>query len=420
MNSKVIFIQLCYTKENINKIYLRREGIYMEYWKKNLGICCFACFIVSIGMSQMAPILPLYIAETGITNPADIARWSGIIFGANFISLAIASPIWGRLSDRYGRKPMALRASLWLGIIMIGMGLAQNVWQMTALRLIQGAMSGFLGAITPLIAQETPEDKSGWALGIFFTSQVSGALIGPLLGGWLSEMFSCRQTFFVVGGFCFLGFIATCFIHETFRLQPKAAALSLREVWASLPDSRLIFGLFITTFLMHFSLMSIQPIITVYIATLIPESDHIALTAGAVFSAAGIASALSASRIGHLSDRIGPQRVLLAALIVAGLVFLPQAFVRTPLELGTLRFILGLATAGLLPSINSLIRRSTPSFCMGRIYGLNQAAQFTGMFSGSVLGGWLAASIGIASVFLIPGVLLLINAGWFRFMSYRP
>lgn len=396
------------------------KGIFMEHWKKNLAICCFACFIVSIGMSQMAPILPLYIAEIGITGQADIARWSGIIFGANFISLAIASPIWGRLSDRYGRKPMALRASLWLGVIMIGMGLAQNVWQMTALRLIQGAMSGFLGAIVPLVAQETPEDKSGWALGMFFTSQVSGALIGPLLGGWLAELFSCRQTFFVVGAFCFLGFIATCFIHETFRPQPKAAARSFGETWHTLPDSRLIFGLFITTFIMHFALMSIQPIVTVYIATLIPESDHIALTAGAVFSAAGIASALSASHIGHLSDRIGPQRVLFAALIVAGLVFLPQAFVHTPLELGTLRFILGLATAGLLPSINSLIRRNTPADCLGRIYGLNQAAQFVGMFSGSILGGWLAASIGIASVFLIPGVLLLINAGWFRFMVYRP
>ena len=95
-------------------------------WKKNLLICCVASFIVSIGMSQMAPILPLYIAELGVKNPADVARWAGIVFGCNFISLAIFSPIWGRLSDRFGRKPMILRASGWLGLIMIGMGFAQN------------------------------------------------------------------------------------------------------------------------------------------------------------------------------------------------------------------------------------------------------------------------------------------------------
>ena len=76
-------------------------------WKKNLYICCIASFIVSIGMSQMAPILPLYIAELGVDNPADIARWSGIVFGCNFISLAIFSPIWGRFSAAGSVKRLA-------------------------------------------------------------------------------------------------------------------------------------------------------------------------------------------------------------------------------------------------------------------------------------------------------------------------
>src|SRR5574344_1564157 len=135
----------------------------MEIWKRNLYICCTASFIVSIGMSQMAPILPLYIAELGITDPGDIARWAGIVFGCNFISLAIFSPIWGRLSDRFGRKPMILRASAWLGLIMIGMGLAQSVTHLIILRLMQGALSGFQAAATPWIAQETPKERSGWA-----------------------------------------------------------------------------------------------------------------------------------------------------------------------------------------------------------------------------------------------------------------
>ena len=87
----------------------------MEIWKRNLFICCLASFIVSVGMSQMAPILPIYIEELGVSDPRDVARWAGIVFGCNFISLAIFSPIWGRLADRYGRKPMILRASGWLG-----------------------------------------------------------------------------------------------------------------------------------------------------------------------------------------------------------------------------------------------------------------------------------------------------------------
>lgn len=387
----------------------------MEQWQKNLYICCFSTFIVSIGMGQMAPMLPIYIEELGITDPAQISHWAGIIFGANFITLAIAAPIWGRLSDRYGRRLMVLRASLWLAIIMFGMGFARSVWDLAFLRLLQGAMSGFLGAVIPLVAQETPKHRSGWALGLFFTSQVSGALIGPLIGGWLAELFSCRTTFMVIGIFCFLGFLAAIAIKETFHPQPQTTQSSFKSAWKNLPDRRLISGLFITNFILQFTLMSSHPIITVYIKTLLPDTQHLALIAGAVFSAAGFASMVSASPIGRLSDTIGPDKVLLTALVVAGAFSLPQAFVSTPWELGILRFILGIATAGLLPSINSLIRRYTPPDSLGRIYGINQSAQFVGMFSGSLFGGTFSSLWGIPAILILSGILLLLNALWFWF-----
>ena len=118
----------------------------------------------------------------------EVARWSGIVFGCNFVSLAIFSPIWGRLADKYGRKPMILRASGWLGCIMIALGFAQSVWQLAGLRLLQGAMSGFQAAVVPLLAAETPKGKSGWAMSMFFAAQVTGGLLGPVFGGGLSGM----------------------------------------------------------------------------------------------------------------------------------------------------------------------------------------------------------------------------------------
>ena len=392
----------------------------MEIWKRNLAICCCASFIVSVGMSQMAPILPLYIESLGINNFQEIERWSGIIFSCNFISLAIFSPIWGRLSDKYGRKPMTLRASLWLGIIMVGMGLAQNVYQLAGLRLAQGAMSGFQAAIIPLIAQSTPKEHSGWALGIFFTSQVSGALLGPLFGGLLSETVGYRENFLIIGACCFVGFLLLFLLKENFHPQPQIAALTLSRTFNALPDKKLIIGLFVTTLIMQFALMSIQPIITVYIAQLAASPEHLALIAGIVFSCAGFASMLSASRIGRLADTIGSQKILFISLLLSGCSFILQGFVRTPAELGALRFILGIATAGLLPSVNNLIRQYTPSACLGRIYGFNQSAQFLGMFAGSFLGGHLAALIGIKNVFFITALLLLLNAVWCRVMIYHP
>lgn len=391
----------------------------MPVWKKNLWLCCLSCFIVSIGMSQLAPMLPLYLAEMGMKGESEIARWSGLIFGINFVTLAVSAPIWGRLSDRFGRKPMVLRASGWLAVIMLGFGFAETPEHLFILRLIQGALSGFLGAAVPLVAQETPKERSGWALGLFFTSQVSGALVGPLIGGWLIEAWSCRQAFIIVSAWCFLGFLALFFIHETFHPKPQAAAIPMKTVWRELPHPRLIVGLFITTLILQFSLNTIQPIVTIYIAALIPASSHIALIAGAVFAATGIASALAASPLGKLSDRIGASRVLFFSLVAASLCFLPQAFVSTPLELGILRFLVGIASAGLVPSINALIRQYTPSDYLGRIYGLNQSAQFIGISSGSFLGGTLAGFTGIAGVFLVPGILLLLCALWFYIIAHR-
>ena len=391
----------------------------MENWKLNLYICCAASFIVSIGMSQMAPILPLYIAELGVSDPGDIARWSGIVFGCNFISLAIFSPIWGRLSDRFGRKPMILRASAWLGFIMIGMGLAQSVMHLVILRLLQGALSGFQAAAIPLIAQETPKERSGWAMGLFFTAQVSGGLMGPLAGGWLSEIIGYRHTFFLIGSCCLLGFLALTRLKETVKPNPRAAEQGLKETFRKLPHKQAVCGLFLTTLFLHFSLTCVQPILTVYVQTLEPNAEHLALLSRAVFSSAGFASMLCASRLGRLADRIGSHKILFACLTLAGFVAIPQGLVTAPWQLGLLRFVHGVAIAGLMPSTNNLIRQLTPPVCLGRIYGFNQSAQFIGMFSGSILGGHIAAEIGIANMFFIVAALLLLNAAWCRLVIWH-
>lgn len=386
----------------------------MEIWKRNLYICCLASFIVSAGMSQMAPILPLYIAELGVADSGDVARWAGIVFGCNFISLAIFSPIWGKLADRYGRKPMILRASGWLGLIMIGMSFAQSVWHLVVLRLLQGCLSGFQAAVVPLIAQETPREHSGWAMGMFFTAQVTGGLLGPLIGGMISELIGIRHSFLLMGSLCLLGFLALTQVRETRRTAAAGTPAGLRDVFSALPHRRAVVGLFLTTLVLHFSLTCIQPILTVYVSELAPDTEHLAVISGAVFSSAGFASMLTASRLGHISDRIGAQNVLTACLLLAGLVSIPQGLVTAPWQLALLRFLHGIAIAGLMPSVNSLIRQLTPPDCLGQIYGFNQSAQFIGMFSGAFLGGHLAAVFGIRQMFFAVALLLLIDAAWCR------
>ena len=180
---------------------------------------------------------------------------------------------------------MCLRAVVWLGVINFGMGMAQQVWHLVVLRLMQGALSGFLATAMPLVSSESPKDRAGWALGLFFTGQISGSLIGPLLGGWLAETVGFRNTYFVVGVMCLFSSLAILGIHETRKpVNENVVSYSNREAFRSLARPSLLYGIFLTTFTFQFSLMCVQPILTVYIAGLVPESDHIALISGAVFS----------------------------------------------------------------------------------------------------------------------------------------
>ena len=388
-------------------------------WQKNLWACAIVAFIVSAGMSQLAPLLPLYIHELGIEDLAEVAEWSGIAYGCNFVTLALISPLWGALADAYGRKPMVLRATLWLSVCMCLMGMAQNVYQLTGLRFIQGALSGFQGAVIPLVMAQTPEERSGWAMSILVTGQVSGALVGPLLGGWISQLAGIRENFFIMGACALAGFlILFFFVREDFTRPEKRERQSWKERYA-FPVSRPLILLFLTTFAVQFALMSIAPVITVYVKHLVPESEHVALLAGGIFAATGLASILAATSAGRCVDRQGACRVLPVFLICAGLICIPHVFVRNPWELGALRFLLGLASVGILPAINSLLRRHTPPEYFSRVFSANFSHQSLGIFVGSLLGGHVASWFGVEYVFYLSALMLLLNACVFLLLFPR-
>lgn len=382
----------------------------MKIWKRNLVVCWFGTFVTLLGMSQIAPIMPLYIKQLGIHNVSSVEQISGFAFGITFIVSGIFSPIWGYAADKIGRKPMLLRASLGMSIVISTMGLAQNIYELIILRILQGSISGYSTACMTLIATQTDKEHSGWALGVLSTASVCGSLIGPLLGGYLDEILGLKFTFFFTGGLMMIAFILTIFFVKENFVKTEKAVYSTKEIFKNIPDMDIIFALFVTSFILQLAYYSIEPIMTVYISQLSKNSAHIALVSGIAFSASGLANIIAAPRLGKLSDRVGPQKVMLVALIVAAIIFIPQAFVKSPWQIVILRFMLGFATAGLAPSINSLVKKVTPDAFAGRIYGFNMGAFYFGTFSGSVLGGQIASRLGIRYVFFITSGLLVLNA----------
>jgi MFS family permease len=391
----------------------------MPIWKRNLIFCWFGMFMTGIGMSQIAPILPLYIKHLGVDNPSEIAQLSGIAFGITYVVSAIFSPIWGHAADKFGRKPMLLRASLGMAIIVGGMGFSTNVYILIGLRVLQGAITGYSTSCTTLIATQTDKDNAGYALGTLSTASIAGSLLGPTVGGIIESFFNLSSVFFITGGLLFSAFITTLlFVKEEFVREDKKV-LSIKEKWSMVPEKNLTVTMFITFFILTVALYSVEPIITVYIGQLTSTTKNVALISGVAFSASGLANVLAAPKLGKLSDKIGAHKVILVSLICAAIIFIPQAFVKNPWQLMCLRFLLGLTAGGLVPSINILVKKITPTSLTGSIFGLNMSAGYLGSFVGAVLGGQVTALLGIRYVFIITSILLAINSIWVYFKVYK-
>jgi MFS family permease len=227
----------------------------------------------------------------------------------------------------------------------------------------------------------------------------------------IGDFIGYRYVFLTTGFILFFSFLTTVlFVKEDFIRRDNEVA-SMREIWRGVPEKSLTLTLFLTFFMTALGLFSVQPILAVYINQLSGHGGYVALVSGLVFSASALANILAAPWLGKLGDRIGTHKVLLSALIFAGIMFIPQAFVTNAWQLMGLRFLLGLSMGGLGPGINSLLKKITPDELTGWVYGLNMSANYFGIFVGSVMGGQIAAWLGVKYVFLFTGFLLLLNAG---------
>ena len=117
-------------------------------WQRNLAAIWFAELVAIVGFSVVSPILPLYVRALGVQDEQGVRLWAGLVFSAHAVTMTIFGPIWGALSDRYGRKVMVERAMFSGAIVISLMGLAQNVQQLAALRCLQGALTGTVTAAT--------------------------------------------------------------------------------------------------------------------------------------------------------------------------------------------------------------------------------------------------------------------------------
>ena len=393
----------------------------MPIWKRNMYILWFSQFIVTAAMSLIMPFLPMYLQhDMGMTDPDEVHRWTGWIFGANFLTAFLMAPVWGRLADRTGRKMMLIRSGVGMAVVTGLMGLATSPGQLLALRLLNGTISGFIPAAVALVSTNTPKEHAGYSLGFLQSGAVAGSILGPLLGGLLAEWVGFRHVFLVTGGMLLTASILVIlFVKEINRPEPKQQVEGeeggLRRIWHTQP----LPVLFVIGFLIQYAMMSTNPFLSSYVQELWQGREMLSFVIGLTVSAAGISTVLFSPRLGKWGDKVGSHNVLLICLIGTALLLIPQAFVHSIWLLIALRFLLGVCLGGLVPSVHNLIRQHAPAGMESRTFAYSTSAMNLGNLLGPVIGGVLSGWIGLHGLFLLAAVLFMANAVWVKSKLHR-
>jgi len=203
---------------------------------------------------------------------------------------------------------------------------------------------------------------------------MAGNLAKPLLGGILPQLIGIRATFLAAGAVIFVAFLTTTVLIREEKRPVGAAKTKERGGFAVVSDKGPLLAMLFTGMLLMLANMSIEPIITVYVAQLVADPAHVTVVAGLVMSGAALGSILSASRLGKLADRIGHWNVITGCLAVSALLLIPQAFVSAGWQLVALRFLIGMSLGGLLPCVASVIRHNVLDRVAGAMLGYSTSS----------------------------------------------
>ncbi len=383
----------------------------MEPWRKNLYTLWGTQFLAMVGMNLVVPFLPFYIRHLGVTDPDDLARWSGLVFSGPFVLSLLTTPLWGALGDRYGRKPMVVRAIFGLALSQLLIGFSQDVYQLLAFRIVQGAISGFIASSLALVSANTPRERMGYAMGFMQSSTAGGMVLGPFVGGLLADLIGYRAIFFVTAGMCALsGIVVILLVTELHKVHPEARSYTVRDNLRLMWHDRRLRVIAFTLVVAQMSVLMVEPIFALFVESFQSDSQYISTIAGSVFSISGLFMVISAPWWGRRTDRQGYRKNLTIAFGVIGSVYVGHLLVSSLVQLAALRAFLGFARGAILPSLYALTSVWAPPERQGGMMAIASSMTIFGNLLGPSIGGLIAGTFGIQAPFIANSILLLLTS----------
>jgi DHA1 family multidrug resistance protein-like MFS transporter len=388
-----------------------------EGWQRNVWALALCVFIAFVGFQFFAPFLPLYVRELGVSDPARIALWSGLLAAITPAVSGLLSPLFGRLADRFGRKLMLIRSLAGFTVIIAAMGLVTSVRQLFIARLLQGLFAGFSPMAMAVASVSAPRDKVSVAIARVQGAQLLSVAVGPALGGLVASRFGTRSAFFVTAALCAVSLIALAFLFQEARpLEPgkartAARATPLREF---LRYPRFI-AVMVLLLIAQFIDRALALLIPLQVAHL-PGVEAIAATSGVIISVAAVGAAISSGVAARLSEVMPVERLLFVQFVVGGVFCAAMALAGNPITLLVLRTMVALCLGGALTLAYLLGGMIVPGETRGAAFGWLAMGVQIGTAASPLLTGALAA-IDFSSAFLMDAGLAWVAAAVLVFSS---
>ncbi|WPS87220.1 MFS transporter [Brevibacillus halotolerans] len=364
--------------------------------KKHLFLLFSIIFLMMLGFGIIIPILPFFVTEIGATTTQ-----LGILSASYNIMQFIFAPIWGRLSDRYGRKPFILLALFGFSTSFILFGFSSSYYEMLFYRVLAGITSAAgIPTITAMVADIFPPKERAKGMGIVGAGVGLSFVFGPALGGILGDV-SLSLPFFVSGGLAFITFVFTwILLPESLPKEKRGKYLKKKPIsslGAIFSNLGLLYQIMLVTSL---AFAAMETVFALYISY---EFNLTSKDMGYMFLIMGLISASLQGGIGKLVKRFGESKLLATGIFFYVLGFFCVLLASTFLEFALTLCLFGLGQ-GMMRTTNTAMISQRTHDGQGATSGNMSAMDTMGRIAGPILAGWLF-TFSHSLPFIISGIL---------------
>ncbi len=375
--------------------------------RTNLRVTAVMVFVVFTGFAFVIPFLPLYVKELGVADDEHAALWGGVLIAVAPLLAGLLAPVWGRLADRHGQKVMAVRALVAYVVLLVLSALAQDVWQLFALRTGVGLFGGIGPLGLAMATSSLPREHTGLAVGRIQAAQILAAAVGPLAGGLLADAIGMRSTFLVTAILCAIALALVLRLYAEPGRQTSVATTP-SVPFATILRLQGVLPLLVVLFLVNFIGRSFTPILPLQLSRLGVDAATLASATGLLISVYSMAAASSATLLGRASRTSSPRALLVGSLAAGAVTVLPLAQAGSFGVFGVWATLLGLASGGALTLCYTIGGLMVPAVHRTTAFGFFSAAALFGGSVSPVLAGWFVKHWNLRGIYYADAALFVL------------